>query len=105
MTRSPGPRLDLSGFANPSGTDSVPTCKTSSLGSCISWDELQHWDTLCRRPELPMAGSLTHFSFWREVIQAGRWVLEVVSHWYSIEFLQTPSVSKGNEHSTSTVII
>ena len=54
------------------------------------WDELQHWDILCRSPELPVVGRLTHFSFWREVIQADRWVLEVVSHGYPIKLLQTP---------------
>ena len=44
----------------------------------------------CRRPELPVADRLTHFSFWREVIQVDHWVLKIVCHGYSIELLQTP---------------
>ena len=53
--------------------------------------ELQHRDILCRRPEIPMEGRLAHFlPFWWEVIQADRWVLEVVSCGYSVELLLTP---------------
>ena len=38
-----------------------------------------------------MQGHLAHFlPFWREVMQADHWVLEVVSQGYSIELLQTP---------------
>ena len=84
------------GIAYSPSTDTVPTCQTSSLDSVLaSLDELQHWDNLCHRSEIPVAGHLTHFSsFWREVIQAGCWVLEIIFHGYSIELLQTPQFQR-----------
>ena len=44
---------------------------------------------LCFRPEIPMAGRLTYFS-WEEVIQANCLVLEIIHQGYTIELLQTP---------------
>ena len=47
--------------------------------------------THCHRPEIPVSGCLAHFlPFWREVIQADHWVLEVVSQGYAIKLLWTP---------------
>ena len=51
-------------------------------------------DIYSLREEILVAGRLTYFlPFWEEVIQADRWVLEVIHHGYSIELL--PS---GPEH-------
>ena len=56
-------------------THKAPTHHTSSLDLVIL-AKLQHWDILCRKPEIPVAGRLTHFlPFWQEVIQADRSVL------------------------------
>ena len=75
----------------PAPTQHQPTALAPWISSFIVLSELQHRDILCRRPEIPVAGHLSHFlPFWLEVIQADRWVLEVVSQGYSIELLQTP---------------
>ena len=61
------------------------------MPSYASLDKLQHWDTLCLKPEIPIAGRLTHFlPFWKEVIQANCWVLEIIHQGYSIEVLWIP---------------
>ena len=94
--RTPTPDLEPLPQVRPQGvpalrTPPAPTWRPPAIPAPLTLsfalDELQHRDTLCRRPELPMAG---RFFFCREVIQADRWVLEIVSHRYSIELLQTP---------------
>ena len=52
---------------------------------------MKHRNTLCLRPEIPLAGCVAHFSsFWEEVIQAGCWVLEIVHQGYGTELLHAP---------------
>ena len=54
-------------------------------------NDLEHRDTLCLMPEIPVAGRLTHFArFWEDVFQADLWVLEIVNQGYSIELFHTP---------------
>ena len=50
-------------------------------------------DIYCLRDEIPVAGHLTYFlPFWEEVIQADRWVLEIIHHGYSIELIRPPQL-------------
>ena len=42
----------------------------------------------CFKEEIPVVGHLVHFlPFWEEVIQADRWVLEIIRYGYSIELI------------------
>ena len=54
--------------------------------------DLLHRDTYCLEEEIQVACHLVHFlSFWKEVIQADRWVLEIIRYGYSIELIQPAS--------------
>ena len=71
-------------------TQKVPTHRSTSLDLVLAvLAELQHQDTLCRRPEILVAGRLAHFlPFWRGVIQVSR------------RIAPDPSVSRNQEHTT-----
>ena len=88
----PGRTSGSPGTVLSSGTDTVPHQPDQFPGPHPS----PHWLSFSTRM-FSVAGqrsqwqvTLAHFlPFWREVIQANRWVLEVVSEGYSIELLQT----------------
>ena len=85
----PQARVEPQGRLAP--TRCLTTAPSPWTSSAFVLAEHQHWDILCRKPEIPVAGHLIHFlPFWQEVIQADNWLLEVVSYGYSVELLQTP---------------
>lgn len=100
--RANNPGEGAEGERPPSPPDSIPRARAGSQiqARCPpnipqSWSSARspkpHGDIHCLRPEIPVAGRLSHFlPFWREVIQADRWVLEVISQGYAIELLRTP---------------
>ena len=84
------PRVGVEPQGHPTPTRHLPTAPAPWISSSVGLAELQHWDNLSLRPEIPVAGRFAHFlPFWQEVIQPDRWVLEAVSRDYSVELLQT----------------
>ena len=63
---------------------------------CMFWLPLSPL-TYCLRKEVWVAGDLVHFlSFWKEVNQADRWVLEVICHRHSIDTPHPKYRGSGN---------
>ena len=86
----------------PAPTRHQPTTPAPWTSSFTVLAKLQHWDILCHRSEILVAGRLAHFlPFWREVIQANHWVLEVISQGYS-RIAPDSSVLRGQEHTAFT---
>ena len=61
--------------------------------------DLPRKDTYCLREEILLAGHLVYFlPFLEEIIQADRWILEIVHHEYSIELIRTSNFKGPGTH-------
>ena len=70
----------------------VPSLLRPWIRSHVSRVNLPNKETYCLSEEVPVAGCLIqYFPFWEEVIQADRWVLEVICQGYSMKLFQTPT--------------